>query len=455
MITADAVLHYLVLNDTQQGMKVEGSNIKIHNLTSTFALHSGLTLTIHDDKSQGKPSIINMSELNVKSNGLDGIRLTGESTNKTSIIINGCSVVSNEQNGVRIETDSVITLNKCVIQNNNFSAISINQVGLGQLFINSSLLSNNTKHAIEGSIGKIISINYCNVSNHSYGYYSYNGYWATDNYIDLQLSHDIEALVEITNSDFRDNVADGIFISNGYDEGGLNVHIENCVFSGGNRTLVVNATSYSWKRNQMNIKLLHNIIEHNFWNARGNPDLRLITFVVDAPYVIHVNYNIFKNNMAESGFYVTRTAKVGRGNGTFIANSFLENNFSVSAVEIASHVNINVHRNIFKTQYDYSCVITAPKFDANFAINATYNYWGTAEAKSVVRKVCGFDKSMDKSFIWFIPFYREYDLIEVVSSNPSKLNFSDTFGGEVTSDVLISKDEYSTPIYVDRSIMIR
>jgi hypothetical protein len=67
------------------------------------------------------------------------------------------------------------------------------------------------------------------------------------------------------------------------------------------------------------------------------------------------------------------------------------------------------------------------------------NNWGTNSAMEVVDRVCGFEKDMTKSFIYYIPFYTEEDLREFRKISQDSFNVSGALGGLIINDFTMSR----------------
>lgn len=451
----ESVVAYLYLNDTQEGLSVTSQWITINNITSTHSKHSGISIDIPTD--QGiSPQFYRLTEVTVSSNTLNGIVILGNPNNVTTVSIDTCVIEGNEGNGLNLDTNAVVEVSGCIIRQNAESGILLSQNDRGILYMNHSYISNNARYAIKGTLTGGIVLGQCNITEHKYGYFRY-GSWRTRRYIELHKYNSDETIVIFNNTRFTDNIAEAVYIYTYYSgrRGILSTTVFNSSFTGGNDTLNIRTQYASWESSQTSIHLINNSIENNVLLSRSSSDDRLIELLLGTNYRVEVKGNIFRNNTAYTCVYISEGANTFNGNASITENRFIENNFSNSVLDLENLVPLEMHRNIFSTHYMHDCIIKAPTFEYSFAINATHNYWGTKVTQEVVSRVCGFDKDMGKSYIWYMPFYEDGIFAKLSSLQHDSFNVAGAFGGAITEDVTVSESEFPSPVKIIRSIMIR
>jgi hypothetical protein len=73
----------------------------------------------------------------------------------------------------------------------------------------------------------------------------------------------------------------------------------------------------------------------------------------------------------------------------------------------------------------------------------------------VVDRVCGFEKDMTKSFIYYIPFYTEEDLRVFSKISQDSFNVSGALGGLIINDSTITDVMVAASLLISRSLFVR
>ncbi|CAG2246402.1 unnamed protein product [Mytilus edulis] len=138
-------------------------------------------------------------------------------------------------------------------------------------------------------------------------------------------------------------------------------------------------------------------------------------------------------------------------------NSHTNNYYSYGAyscLNLKSYHVVSVKRNTFMNrQTTGMCELQAPVFDEAYSINATHNYWGSSSLVDVLEVVCGFDRSMEKSYVHYMPFSTSEENNDFIAYAQDDFDVQNVLGGEITGTFTIEYKEEAKKI--SRSIFVR
>jgi hypothetical protein len=72
-----------------------------------------------------------------------------------------------------------------------------------------------------------------------------------------------------------------------------------------------------------------------------------------------------------------------------------------------------------------------------------------------VDHVCGFEKDVTKSVIYYVPFYTEEDLREFSKISQDSFNVSGALGGLIINDFTITDVMVEASLLISRSLFVR
>jgi hypothetical protein len=237
-------------------------------------------------------------------------------------------------------------------------------------------------------------------------------------------------------------------ISYWYGSGNYYFHLENNTFTGGNKILrIIDKRSYN---------MAYITVKNNIFINNTNTNGQLFECEISSVGFVSFENNIFEGNMAKQIIRIYgRYGRRSFGDILIHGNQFLLDWATDSIVDVQNYHTITITNNIFKNADVGACCLKAPRFDNVFSINATHNYWGTNSAMEVVDRVCGFEKDMTKSFIYYIPFYTEEDLREFRKISQDSFNVSGALGGLIINDFTITDVMVAASLLISRSLFVR
>jgi hypothetical protein len=445
------MLQYLDVSNTKEGITVTSSNAMLHNVSSSFSLANGMVINLDNKRS---PTVETMFyELEASNNGKSGIFLdsVGLPSNEITFFrVNKCVVYRNKERGLVVRANASVSLTECLIQENERTGVYVYQRNGGKIKLKSSTILQNFNYAIYEYYTEELVLESCSFANHHHRFYT-NFYLRSRPYIVLRREYRSKFEIKIINNTFN-NIADGIeVILKWNSRGNFSIHLENNTFTGGNKTLRISNNHYSYYDNMAYITVKNNIFINNT-NMYG----QLFEYKINNVGSVSFENNIFEGNMAKQIILISgHTRRRSFGDILIHSNQFLFDWASDSIVDVQNYHTITLTNNIFKNADVGACCLKAPIFDNVFSINATYNYWGTNSAMEVVDRVCGFEKDMTKSFIYYIPFYIEEDLKEFNKISQDSVNVSGALGGLVTNDFTITDVMVAASLLISRSLFLR
>jgi hypothetical protein len=446
-----SMLQYLDVNNTKEGITVTSSNAMLNNVSSSFSLANGIVIKLDNNRMSTAETVF--YELEASNNEKAGIFLdsVGLPSNKIFFRVNKCVVYRNKERGLDVRANASVRFTECLIQENKHTGVYVYQVNGGKIKLISSTILQNFKYAICGYYTDEIVLESCSFANHHHRFYAKYSYQIKP-YIVLLSGYRSKFEITIANNTFNNNIADGIeVILNWNSSENFSIHLENNTFTGGNKTLrIVDNHDYYYDT----VNMAYITVKNNIFINNTNTDGQLFECEISKVGSVSFENNIFEGNMAKQIILIS--GRTGRSFGGILihSNQFLFDWATDSIVDVQNYHTITLTNNIFKNADVGACCLKAPSFHNVFSINATHNYWGTNSATEVVDRVCGFEKDMTKSFIYYIPFYIEEDL-EFNQISQDGFNVSGALGGLIINDSTITDVMVAASLLISRSLFVR
>ncbi|XP_052092546.1 uncharacterized protein LOC127729013 [Mytilus californianus] len=199
-------------------------------------------------------------------------------------------------------------------------------------------------------------------------------------------------------------------------------------------------------------------ISHNIFNNNKETSETLIELVLRDEDSVDLVENTFINNTAKDILTISvnpsSASSVSKNEIRIFDNIFKDNTFTDSCLNLKSYHVVSVNRNTFMNrQTTGMCELQAPVFDETYSINATHNYWGSSSLVDVVEMVCGFDRSMEKSYVYYLPFSTSEENNDFVAYAQDDFDVQNVLGGEITGTFTIEYTEEAKRI--SRSLFVR
>ncbi|KAL3847789.1 hypothetical protein ACJMK2_018683 [Sinanodonta woodiana] len=441
-----STLRSIHVNNTLNGVSINGNFSEISDVVSTFSQEHGFIFTITKDNSSYYE--IKVENLIAANNTKSGVLIRSEQVpmNYPRIEIQTCLVQGNTESGFSIEANATVVISKCHILDNHLSGIYINTGGKTHLF--SSVLSLNRQYALYAYSPYEVLLESCDVSDHNYGSYTHWGGWQTRHYIEIYFDQSTFLNVTMKNNRLFNNTADGIRLDISYSiSSDYFISLEDNTFQNGNRTLLISDYSHWYSNNIGHIMIRNNTFENIIDSL-----FQLAYFAIYRVSTFGIMNNTFKNSVTANLIFVTGNVDVRyNGNITIYENNFLDNTIISTIVLNTYYETVTISENIFENMGS-ECEVVAPDFKSTYSIDAKFNFWGELNGESIVEKVCGFEKNMAKSFIYYVPYYID-DSMQQLAHEQDTFNMDGALGGEVTGVVNLLKQ--MSPYIISRSIMLR
>ncbi|KAL3847724.1 hypothetical protein ACJMK2_018620 [Sinanodonta woodiana] len=441
-----STLRSIHVNNTLNGVSINGNFSEISDVVSTFSQEHGFIFTITKDNSSYYE--IKVENLIAANNTKSGVLIRSEQVpmNYPRIEIQTCLVQGNTESGFSIEANATVVISKCHILDNHLSGIYINTGGKTHLF--SSVLSLNRQYALYAYSPYEVLLESCDVSDHNYGSYTHWGGWQTRHYIEIYFDQSTFLNVTMKNNRLFNNTADGIRLDISYSiSSDYFISLEDNTFQNGNRTLLISDYSHWYSNNIGHIMIRNNTFENIIDSL-----FQLAYFAIYRVSTFGIMNNTFRNSVTANLIFVTGNVDVRyNGNITIYENNFLDNTIISTIVLNTYYETVTISENIFENMGS-ECEVVAPDFKSTYSIDAKFNFWGESNGESIVEKVCGFEKNMAKSFIYYVPYYID-DSMQQLAHEQDTFNMDGALGGEVTGVVNLLKQ--MSPYIISRSIMLR
>ena len=442
-------LQYLDINNTKEGITVTSSNAMLNNVSSSFSLANGIVIKLDNNRMSTAETVF--YELEASNNQKNGIFLdsVGLPSNETFFRVHKCVVYRNKERGLDVRANASVSFTECLIQENKHTGVYVYQRNGGKIKLKSSTILQNF-NAIHEYYTEEIVLESCSFANHHHRFYG--KYYQS--YIYLQRGSRSKFEITIVNNTFN-NIADGIEVFiNSYSSENLYIHLENNTFTGGNKILRIANSRYHY--HYYNNIMAYLTVKNNIFINNTNTNGQLFECEISNVGFVSFENNIFEGNMAKQIIRIHgRYGRRSFGDILIRGNQFLLDWATDSIVDVQNYHTITITNNIFKNADVGACSLKAPSFDNVFSINATHNYWGTNSAMEVVDRVCGFEKDMTKSFIYYIPFYTEEDLREFSKISQDSFNVSGALGGLIINDSTKTDVMVAASLLISRSLFVR
>ena len=447
-------IEHLFANDTVNGISISGAITSLRHVTSEFSSSDGIHLEIERND-------IRAVALSTAYNQGDGISISSidvtedneeNASDKRTLYLDTCSVHSNGGSGLRISAFAAVRVRHCTISNNELDGVSTDQTDGGSIRVESSLLHENGRSAMSlNSDG--IYVDSCTIRDHNYGYFDSSGTtWMSAPLIHLNANRNIDRQlnIDVKNSNIVNNSADGIFLNlNHYSRESVRFNFTNNTVANCNRTLTI-YTWYNYYR-QLSLNMSANRFQNNVQTTEG-----FINIDTSRNDVINFEDNLFQNNDVNDLILIAagRRTSYYQSEINLRNNHFASNTARKTLIFTTRHYPMTIRSNVFEDN-SAACYVEAPTFDVTYEIEASRNYWGTTDVGDVIDKLCGFEKTMDRSVIKYLPFYSDRTLTTLAPYLANDVNIQGFIGGEITRDVVFSFRDFGSPITIMRSVMIR
>jgi hypothetical protein len=440
-----SMLQYLDINNTKEGITVTSSNAMLNNVSSSFSLANGIVIKLDNNRMSTAEMVF--YELEASNNEKTGIFIdsVGLPSNMTIFRVNKCVVYRNKERGLDVRANASVRFTECLIQENKHTGVYVYQRNGGEIKLKSSTILQNYI-AIDEYYTEEIVLESCLFADRFYWKYYYQSY------IYLRRGYRSNFEITIVNSTFNNIVGIKVFIE-GYSGGNFYIHLENNTFTGGEKILRIVDAHYYHDYNDI---MAYITVKNNIFINNTNMNGQLFEYEISSVGFVSFENNIFEGNMAKQIIRIHgRYGRRSFGDILIHSNQFLLDWATDSIVDVLNYHTITITNNIFKNADVGACCLKAPRFDNVFSINATHNYWGTNSAMEVVDRVCGFEKDMTKSFIYYIPFYTEEDLRVFSKISQDSFNVSGALGGLIINDSTITDVMVAASLLISRSLFVR
>ncbi|CAG2246407.1 unnamed protein product [Mytilus edulis] len=401
-------LCYLHVNGTLEGIVLKRNYAEMKNISSTFSKGHGFTINLQ--QTSGNESWSILEELTAANNKKNGLQINSADKTVTKILISKCNVYQNDESGFRVHANTETVIEDCLIKENKQRGVYVEQSKGGDIFIKSSTLHRNALYALEVLATNKIVLESCIVTENSHtNYYSYGACKITHRQLPI-----LGFNVTFLNNTFSYNQKYGIDLAQNR-------------YTSGNLTFNMKFNRFSFER-----RVLYFYRNNYYYNDAAKID---------------ISHNIFNNNKETSETLINLILRDED-------SVELDNTLTDSCLNLKSYHVVSVSRNTFMNrQTTGMCELQAPVFDEAYSINATHNYWGSSSLVDVLKVVCGFDRSMEKSYVYYMPFSTSEENNDFVAYAQDDFDVQNVLGGEITGTFTIEYTEEAKRI--SRSIFVR
>ncbi|XP_046567358.1 uncharacterized protein LOC124275747 [Haliotis rubra] len=442
--TLDTQLEYLEINDTLDGIVLNGNITKISNVKSSFSKASGFTISKYGT------SLPVMDGLESSSNGLHGIRIHGIDKHSRSTVV-GCVLSGNGKYGIYLSGFGLVTVDNCTVADNLIGIGSESSVYL-DIAVTNSVVRANTRYAMylypgSNSNHEVrLSVRRSSMIAHDTRYkeYSFSSQFSYRRVIYMGGFSITSGEIQFEENVFEGNVA-SVFVFDYYRQKG-------------HTTLIIANNTYVNNTGQIfSIKLQSqsghdvNITSNTFCNnhALSSTAPMIAIYDIQSSSVIHISGNVFRNNTAPSVIHMPKEdrtfSNIKINNNSMVLNQ-------VTNVLLIEIYEIEINNNSFFNP-NALCELKVAGFKSNLENDARWNYWGFTELSQIKDRICGFDVNMELGFVSYIPFLLSNTTMSVASVRPTDFFELGAVGGVVEEEITLTGR--SEPYVIERSIMIR
>lgn len=423
----------------------------MNNVNSTSSSGDGITILI----SGTEPENI-YTELAASNNGRNGLMIiSDQSVNRNvSFQIDGC-YSDNNLNGIYVTAAVIVKFSQCQITGNKKHGVYVDQEYKGEIEFYLTLFSHNVHYAMKVIGNSRLVADSCIIEHHSYRLYSRYA-WDRKSFIYMEKTIDADWEIQFTNNLFTNNTNYGMKIELQWNsKGDLKLNVENNTFKTSFSVLDVLSRHYTYYENMAYISFNNNTVVNNTMTERT-----MVVFDTDYVGDFKMINNRFTGNKASRMIIFSDNYAIRKlmNDIVFENNVFVDNYASSTLIDVENAFLLRIQNNIFTNNHPTACILTGPIFKNDrleYAIMATYNYWGTGNCNEIIERVCGFEKDMTKSFIKYIPYYMDRHLSQLENSSHEDFAVDGAFGGEINSNITFDVQSKGNLTVISRSIFIR
>ncbi|XP_067680998.1 uncharacterized protein, partial [Haliotis asinina] len=442
--TPDTQLEYLEVNDTLQGIVLNGNITKISNVKSSFSKASGFTISKYGT------SLPVMDGLESSSNDLHGIRIHGIDKHSRSTVA-GCVLSGNTKYGIYLSGYGLVAVNNCTVADNRIGIGSESSVYL-DIAVTNSVVRANTRYAIYVYPGSSsshevrLSVRRSSMITHDTRYkkYSFSLYFSYRGVIYMEGYQIKSGEIQLEENVFEGNVG-SIFVIDYFTQNG------NTALIFTNNTFINNRGQILSISLQGQNKQTVNITSNAFINNNALSSTAPMIAISDMPArsVIQILGNMFRNNIASSVIHMPKEESTF--SNIKINNNSLVLNQVTNAILIEIY-QIEINNNSFFNP-NALCELKVAAFKSDLENDARWNYWGFTELSQIKDRICGFDVNMELGFVSYIPFLLSNTTMSEASVRPTDFFELGAVGGVVEEEITLTGR--SEPYVIQRSILIR
>ena len=233
-------------------------------------------------------------------------------------------------------------------------------------------------------------------------------------------------------------------------EGRVNFEFINNTVANSNRSILVNDSRSSRER-FLSMTVSGNYFLNNIQTTDG-----MVEIQDSNNEYLSIENNVFENNLVFNLIVISGPIGLSSSDRSIDirANQFVSNTALKSFVTMSNCHPLRLRKNVFGPG-SAPCYFQAPGFNAMYSIDARRNYWGTSDVADVMDRVCGFEKNMDHSLVYYIPYYTDTALSTLSAHLQEDVTIEGFTGGEFTSDIVFPSPAFQSPIMITRSIFIK
>ncbi|XP_041350118.1 uncharacterized protein LOC121369231 isoform X2 [Gigantopelta aegis] len=460
-ILNDVQISNLLINDTTDGITIDGNVTRFVNVTSSHSSKHGMV--IHGN--QNDTPIYNFIGVRVVDNGKSGIDfMTSDQDRTMNVILHMCNLSANGMYGLHISVPHNVTLSQCLVARNNGGGVYIDSKLKVRFKVLSSIFTQNKDFGV--SVYSYSGRRWADVTISNSMFTKHKRKWSrlSNKVIDIDLRYTRHLRISLLSNNFTDNDISVVKLTSSSDDEKSYIVVANNTVNT-NQGTVFHITAYN---RAGTVIITNNTVNKNqgtVFHITGNRrDGRVIitnntvvnnTLPSSYPLVVFQNarnvnlsVNIFKTNTAQTLLKVSGDTS-NSPNISIAKNVFSDN--TVNDVLLTSVYGIVVQNNSFNNP-NAKCELNTPVFHRLLSINARYNYWGHGRLEQIVDRICGFDRNMDKCIVDYIPFYESTLQQSLSFSGFQDPVYAGASGGAVPS--MSTMQAQKSPFVIKRSLYI-
>ena len=433
-ILNDVQITNLIVNNTTDGITIDGNVTRFVNVTSSHSSSHGLVFSA----GMNDRPVYTFVGVRCLQNRKTGIVLSSSSyARAVHMDLDICDVSDNSMYGIHVSGSHNVILSRCSVERNHNGGIYIqSQHGIG-LRVSSSNFMQNTYFAVSvngyssGDNSAILTISNSTFIRHKHQHYR-------NTVIRINIDYRWTSRIKILNNKLTQNEMHGIELTAPMDNDRSYIVLANNIFDQFRYTAL--AITTNTKSGTINIT--NNIVANNTISTRET------LFSLNGGGNVDVSGNIFKNNTAQTLLKLRRDSN--EANSYYVTKNIFSNNI-VSDVLVTSFYGMVIQNNSFNNP-KATCELNTPAFNPLLSVNAQYNYWGHGMLEQIVDRICGFDNNFDKSIVEYLPFYESALPWRVSLSGFRDPLYPGAVGGDIHSKTTLEAQQ--SPFVIRRSIFI-